>query len=159
MGCLITQNTNLSRATRTLGRFHWPSEISCAIATDILQDRSFISEFLKQSRLLLSEHYKLATQILDDAGISYYKGGNAGFFLWIDLSPFLVPKKANEAGENADAAWDAEKDLSSRLLQAGVEMSTGFAYHNEEPGWFRVIFSVEREALEEGLRRIIETVK
>jgi 1-aminocyclopropane-1-carboxylate synthase len=68
---------------------------------------------------------------------------NSGFFLWIDLSPFL---------EDQDS-WEAEKMLSSKLLKAGIEMSTGFSYHNEKPGWFRVIFSVEREALEEGLRR------
>ncbi|KAM0158531.1 hypothetical protein ACHAQE_005441 [Botrytis cinerea] len=104
--------------------------------------------------MLLNEQYILATQILKRAGISYYDTGNSGFFLWIDLSPFLeIQNRDNEA------LWKAEKMLSSKLLKAGVEMSTGFAYHNEKPGWFRIIFSVEREVLEEGLRRIIKTVK
>ncbi|CCD34844.1 hypothetical protein BofuT4_uP098200.1 [Botrytis cinerea T4] len=74
---------------------------------------------------------------------------NSGFFLWIDLSPFLeIQDRDNED------LWEAEKMLSSKLLKAGIEMSTGFAYHNEKPGWFRIIFSVEREVLEEGLRSV-----
>ncbi|KAL3418220.1 ACC synthase [Phlyctema vagabunda] len=153
LGCLITYNTNLLRATQNIGRFHCPSEVSCAIATSILEDRLFATEFIGKSRLLLSEHYLLATQILQQAGISYYDKGNAGFFLWIDLSPFLY---FNE--DEVNGSWAGEKDLSDRLLKAGVEMSTGLAYHNEKAGWFRVIFSVEREALEEGLHRIIRTI-
>lgn len=34
-------------------------------------------------------------------------------------------------------------------------MSSGYAYHNEVPGWFRIIFSVEMETLEEGLSRYV----
>lgn len=73
---------------------------------------------------------------------------NSGFFLWINLSPFLETRDCDSKD-----SLEAEKMLSSKLLKAGVELSTGFAYLNESPGWFRVIFSVEREALEEGLRR------
>ncbi|KAF7946168.1 hypothetical protein EAE96_009171 [Botrytis aclada] len=148
LGCLVTYNKQLSNATRNIGRFHWPSELSCAIAIKILEDRSFTTEYIGKSHMLLNEQYILATQILKRAGISYYDRGNSGFFLWIDLSPFLEIQDR----DNKDL-WEAENMLSSELLKAGVEMSAGFAYHNEKPGWFRVIFSDEREVLEEGLRR------
>jgi 1-aminocyclopropane-1-carboxylate synthase len=54
--------------------------------------------------------------------------------------------------------WAAELDLSQQLQEIGVEMSSGYAYHNETAGWFRVIFSVEREILEEGLSRFVSTL-
>lgn len=52
--------------------------------------------------------------------------------------------------------WAAELDLSRRLQQIGVVMSSGHAYHNEVAGWFRVIFSVEMESFKVELSRIIE---
>jgi hypothetical protein len=72
----------------------------------------------------------------------------AGFFLWIDLS-----KCFDKAIAASQGGWAAESDLSRRLQQIGVEMSTGYAYHNEAPGWFRVIFSLDEESLKEGLSR------
>ncbi|KAF7530773.1 hypothetical protein PCG10_000283 [Penicillium crustosum] len=75
----------------------------------------------------------------------------AGFFLWIDLSKCLDNTIVGSQGE-----WAAELDLSRRLQQIGVVMSSGYAYHNEVAGWFRVIFSVEVESLKVGLSRIIE---
>jgi bifunctional pyridoxal-dependent enzyme with beta-cystathionase and maltose regulon repressor activities len=63
---------------------------------------------------------------------------NAGFLLWIDLNA---------------PSWEAEKALKAKLSKAGVEMSSGLGYMEEKPGWFRVIFTVERGVLEEGLRR------
>ncbi|KAB8246174.1 pyridoxal phosphate-dependent transferase [Aspergillus flavus] len=63
------------------------------------------------------------------------------------LNPTLI---ADQGG------WAAELDLSNRLLQIGVRMSSGYAYHNEVPGWFGIIFSVEMETLEEGLSRIVK---
>lgn len=55
-------------------RFHWPSEISCSIATGILEDREFVDDFLQQSRKLLRSQRDFAVQVLDDAGIPYARG-------------------------------------------------------------------------------------
>ncbi|QRD93146.1 acc synthase [Aspergillus flavus] len=118
LGCLISQNQKLLQAALSISRFHWPSNISCSIATIILEDQSFIKTF--------------------------------GIFLWVDLSRCLNPTLIADQG-----GWAAELDLSSRLLQIGVRMSSGYAYHNEVPGWFRITFSVEMETLEEGLSRYV----
>jgi xeroderma pigmentosum group C-complementing protein len=64
------------------------------------------------------------------------------------LSKFL-----DHAIVTSQGGWAAELDLSRRLQEIGVIMSSGHAYHNEVPGWFRVIFSVEVESLKMGLAR------
>ena len=69
---------------------------------------------------------------------------NAGFFLWIDLSACL-----------RSATWQDEDELRQGLYDHGVEMSAGHAYHDEKPGNFRFLFSMDRDTLEEGLRRVI----
>ncbi|GAM33884.1 aminotransferase [Talaromyces pinophilus] len=148
LGCLISRNQKFMHAALSISRFHWPSEISCSIATTLLEDHEFIDSFLRKSRERLRSQRDFAVQILDEAGIPYARGCNAGFFLWIDLSKCLNARIVDTQEE-----WAAELDLSQQLQEIGVEMSSGYAYHNETAGWFRVIFSVEREILEEGLSR------
>jgi bifunctional pyridoxal-dependent enzyme with beta-cystathionase and maltose regulon repressor activities len=71
-----------------------------------------------------------------------HRSRHAGFFLWIDLSKCLQ-----------SGGWQAEKHLKQELFDVGIEMSTGEAYHDELPGRFRLIFSVNKDMLQEGLRR------
>jgi hypothetical protein len=71
---------------------------------------------------------------------------NAGFFFYVDLSPWL-PVKGSDGLENAQ-----EHTLAQKLLDGGV----GFypcEEHFELKGHFRLIFSQEHEVLAEGLRR------
>jgi hypothetical protein len=58
-----------------LSRFHSPFGFPCAIATTILKDKAVIESYTKISRQLLSEHYSLATNVLDKAGIDYVRNG------------------------------------------------------------------------------------
>lgn len=51
--------------------------------------------------------------------------------------------------------WQAEDELKQKLYESGVEMSAGHAYHDEAPGHFRFIFSLNRDTVLEGLKRIV----
>jgi aspartate/methionine/tyrosine aminotransferase len=136
-----------------------------AIATTILEDEKFHTQFLEDSKRALEQHRMIAARTLDDAGIPYVQNAwvhqyllhidviqqltlhtsrNAGFFLWIDLSACLH-----------SPLWEAEDDLQQRLYDYGVEMSSGRAYHDETPGKFRFIFSVNKDTLVEGLSRCV----
>lgn len=69
---------------------------------------------------------------------------NAGFFIYVDLSPFL-PK---------DDRSDREREfiLAQKLLDAGIFLHPG-EEHSKDAGWFRLVFSNDEPALQEGLRR------
>ncbi|CAN9085154.1 unnamed protein product [Alternaria sp. RS040] len=49
-----------------------------------------------------------------------------------------------------------QDELKQALYNHGVEMSAGQAYHDEKPGNFRFLFSLDRNTVEEGLRRVID---
>ncbi|KAF2124105.1 aminotransferase, classes I and II family [Dothidotthia symphoricarpi CBS 119687] len=148
LGCLISKSAQLTQAVRSLARFHCASPLTDAIATTVLEDEDFCTEFLQESQRVLGDHRAIAAEALDDANIPYARNSNAGFFLWIDLSACLQ-----------DPSWQAEEDLKMRLYDHGVEMSTGQAYHDRMPGSFRFIFSVDRDTLVEGLARIVSFFK
>ncbi|KAJ5995755.1 acc synthase [Penicillium waksmanii] len=139
LGCVISQNKEFNKAIRAL----------CLAAT-LLEDQEFIRKFLAKSHTLLLRNRLLAEELLKQAGIDFYDKGNAGFFIWIDLSPHL--RSENTEGD----AWAAERLLSGRFAQAGVIMSTGEQYQAQEPGRFRIIFCVDEETLREGIRRLVQ---
>lgn len=67
--------------------------------------------------------------------------------MWLDLSPYLALSETNGDG------WAAERLLSKKLRDNGVEMSTGERYQSELPGFFRMIFSYDKASLREGIKR------
>ncbi|KAM0276829.1 hypothetical protein ACHAQH_006364 [Verticillium albo-atrum] len=119
-----------------------PSDI---LATLILTSPSFLASFFPTNRKRLAAAHGTITAVLESHGISYAKGANAGFFLWVNLLP--------------DATWEEEAQLDKVLLRHKVYLASGKSFGSEKPGWFRVIFSHEKVYLQEGLERIITALK
>ena len=149
IGVIYTRNNELLRALSALSNFHWSGSANERVATLMLEDESWMDDFLNRSRSRLAARNKLVRQILDDEGIQYRKGANAGFFLWVDLRPFLsVPSNAS-----TDERWKAEDELSRRLIENKVYITSGKDMSAEEAGWFRVIYSQHERVIREGLNR------
>ncbi|KAL4774186.1 pyridoxal phosphate-dependent transferase [Aspergillus nidulans var. acristatus] len=141
LGFIISRNFELRRACSAMLRFHSVSSAAETIGTAILQDEDFVSRFIERSRRDLAHSYSIATSILDQEGINYVKGGNAGFFLYIELSPYLSLQ-----------TQEHEFALAQRLLDNGLFLHPG-EEHSKEPGWFRLVFSHDEHVLREGLQR------
>ncbi|KJK64749.1 AATlike [Aspergillus parasiticus SU-1] len=150
LGFLITRNTALRQACKAILRLHNASTASITIGATILEDQDFITQFTQKSRQSLASTYRIATSILTQEGINYVKGGNAGFFIYIDLSSYLpYPDRP---------AQEREFALAQRFLDAGVFLHPG-EEHGKEGGWFRLVFAHEEEVLKEGLWRLIRVLR
>ncbi|KAI0491165.1 PLP-dependent transferase [Xylaria cf. heliscus] len=152
LGCLVSRSLDFTHAVRSLCRFYSPSQFSMHIAASLLEDEDFIKSFFENSRARLLHNRLLAESLLSQAGIGFHDKGNSGFFIWLDLSPFLPIEQTKGDG------WAAQRLLSQRLYVAGVFMSTGESYRAPDPGMFRLIFSLDEETLREGIRRISRVV-
>ncbi|KIM94254.1 hypothetical protein OIDMADRAFT_106732 [Oidiodendron maius Zn] len=148
LGCIISQNQDFTKATRAVCRFSSPSQFSMHLAAKLLEDQIFVLQFIEKSHRLLLQNRLLAEDLLARASINYHQEGNAGFFIWLDLSTHLPLSEVGGDG------WAAERLLSKRLEQSGVIMPTGEEYHAPNPGKFRILFSVEENTLKEGIKRI-----
>ncbi|KAL4910726.1 hypothetical protein BDW74DRAFT_141733 [Aspergillus multicolor] len=153
IGFIISQNVELRRACSAMSRFHSPSSAAETIGATILQDEELVSKFIEKSRRSLVYSYRIATSVLDQEGINYVKGGNAGFFLYIDLSPYLPA-----SNDDSLQPQQGEFALAQRLLDNGLFLHPG-EEHGKEPGWFRLVYSHDEDVLREGLRRLIKTIK
>ena len=150
VGCLVSGNRELRTAMDQLVFFHWTGIADQRVAMEILEDEEWLEGFLRLSREKLRDHSALARSMLDEKGIKYAPGANAGFFLVVDLRPFL-----RHMGKEG---WEAEAALVQKMMGAKVFLTSGEMMKSEEPGWFRVVFSQDQQTLKEGLRRLFEVL-
>lgn len=149
IGCVYSRNSALLRAAGALSVFQWSGNANEKVAILMLEDEQWLSGFLQLSRERLATGNKLVRKILDDEGVAYRKGANAGFFIWIDLRPYL----STSSNSSLKARWAEEEELLKRLVENKVYITNGKEMSAEEPGWFRVIFSQNERVIKEGLRR------
>jgi aspartate/methionine/tyrosine aminotransferase len=151
VGCLITRNEELKKAVTAVARFCAVSGLSAAAAIAMLEDREWCWGFISLSRVRLAEAYTYITSRLKEIGVQYMEGGNAGFFVWTDMSPYLQPESELCRGA------EREQVLAQRFEDNGVCLQPG--EEHGRLGWFRLVFTTKRHVLEEGLRRIEKTVR
>ena len=72
-----------------------------------------------------------------------------GLYTWLDFSDALLPGR--------DPVED-ELLLWKELIRAGVYLAPGQAFHNDAPGWFRIIFAVQEDVMRLATERIVATV-
>ncbi|KAI1074604.1 1-aminocyclopropane-1-carboxylate synthase [Whalleya microplaca] len=140
VGAVVTRSESVHKAVKSVIRFFNPSGASIAIATAMLENRSWTKQFLAMSRERIRTAYEHVTAGLQKLGISFI-AANAGFFIYIDLSPYL----------NTDASMP-DFELAQRLLDAGI-----FLHPMEEhgrTGWFRFVYTQDPRIVDEGLRRM-----
>ncbi|KAF2445632.1 PLP-dependent transferase [Karstenula rhodostoma CBS 690.94] len=151
LGALITRSKPLLKAVKSVIRFHNPSGPSVAIATAMFYDRTWMRSFIRMGRGRVGEAYTYFTGRLSRMGVRYLSGVNAGLFVFVDLSPWL----REDVGQGKEAR---EQELAQRALGEGVFLQPG-EEHAFEAGWFRLVYTVERRVMDEGLRRLERAIK
>ncbi|KAF4333558.1 1-aminocyclopropane-1-carboxylate synthase [Fusarium beomiforme] len=149
LGAIITRSQSVLRAIEAAMRFNNPSGASLAIGSTMLEDRGWCRAFIASSRLRLTQAQRHITSQLSNMDIKYLPGSNAGFFVWVDLSPYLPSELDGELNE--------EFALAKRLHKAGVFLHPR-EEHSIEPGWFRMVYTQDPRTVTEGLRRIRKAI-
>ncbi|KAK5705782.1 hypothetical protein LTR17_021371 [Elasticomyces elasticus] len=167
LGALHTRSTALKNAMATITTFSWPSYVIQDTWARILEDEKFLQWYLPENQKRLGANYCTLIKFLDKNSISYFRGGNAGIFLWVYLGQGTasggIPDSAVEKSNGrqfggASATLEAEqlydRLLADTCLKNGVMIGRGSRFLSEEAGWFRITFSADEVALRTGLDRI-----
>ncbi|KAF8251923.1 ACC synthase [Wilcoxina mikolae CBS 423.85] len=148
LGAMISQNNPLVlRAMGSIANFTWPSGPADMAWTAILSDNQFLEKWMRTNKRRLGEQYRRVAAILKQYGIKYHNKGNAALFLWVDLTEYLPPRVD---------ALKGERQLTQRFIDGGVYLAPSGAFQGEQPGWFRIVFSMLD--IEVGLRRMIKVL-
>lgn len=89
---------------------------------------------------------------------------NAGVFLWVDFRKYLsaldlADLSIRSESSHLDVYRRREAKIGALCLKNGVSIGLGTRFFTEELGWFRVTFTASREALIEGLARILRSLE
>ncbi|KAE8168429.1 pyridoxal phosphate-dependent transferase [Aspergillus tamarii] len=148
LGSLYSRNQNLIQAAAGVNLFSWPSYLAQDMWARLLQNETKTDELLSKNRNRLNQTYSNVTSWLDQRNITYFRGGNAGLFVWarvLNVSESIGPEKYNQT--------------VACFLEAcrchGVNIGDGRNFVAEGGfGWFRITFSYPFKMLECGLTRL-----
>jgi aspartate/methionine/tyrosine aminotransferase len=150
VGAIISPHNPTLRESLLQGAIYSSiSSISDHVACNLLEDEKWIDEYLLENRRRLAEHYGIVTSWATRHGIEFAGGVNAGFFLWLNFGD------AYRARCGSKVVTDVEAEITRAFLEAKVFVAPGSSFGAERPGWFRLVFSVAKPTLEEGLSRIL----
>ncbi|SPB46670.1 unnamed protein product [Aspergillus niger] len=167
MGFICTNNEGIMGAMSSIGIFSWSPHVLQDAWAAMMEDKQWVERFMTQKRDLMVDRYKMITAFFSKHGIPYYEM-NAGLFVWVDLRHLLVSKSSAQQSDysavrvtSPDAPVNLQRELriAEICVKNGVMISPGHVYLPEEHGWFRITFTVGKEALEEGLNRFLASIK
>ncbi|KAH7007778.1 pyridoxal phosphate-dependent transferase [Ilyonectria destructans] len=162
LGLVFTQNEGIMGAMSSISIFSWSPHLLQDTWATMLEDRQWLHKFMDEKATLMIENYHIVTSFFREHGIRYEEP-NAGLFIWIDVRHLLLPQSASMqldfsvlAAESPEAKiYEArEMSIANICIEHGVMIAPGHVYMSEEYGWFRVTFTVGKEALKEGLERL-----
>ncbi|PVH81594.1 putative aminotransferase class I and II family protein [Cadophora sp. DSE1049] len=154
LGALCSRNEGLIGAVASLAVFSWSPYVLQDLWAALLEDKDYLSWFISTNEHRLSENHSVATSFISSHNMKYFKGSNAGVFIWIDLRECFIGN-----GEmTVDEKRELERKFVKRCEEKGLFVGYGSNFFSEEVGWFRITFTVGKEILIEGLERLVSVL-
>ncbi|XP_033745647.1 1-aminocyclopropane-1-carboxylate synthase-like protein 1 [Pecten maximus] len=142
-GMLHSKNTRLINYLRKVSMFCTIPAPAQIILNGIISDTEWLDTvYLPTYRRRLKEHLKFTLVGLEKLGIPIYRG-TAGSYIWMNLTKYLPNKTSEE-----------ELKLFHKLLKGGLYICPGKEMFSPSPGWFRLTFSIHKDHITEGLKRM-----
>ncbi|OJJ45953.1 hypothetical protein ASPZODRAFT_26546 [Penicilliopsis zonata CBS 506.65] len=139
LGTFVSRNPQVALAV-ALGANTQVSALTAIAMTSLLTNEAQLEQILKLSRTRLQTAYAAMRRFLRAHEMEYIPAW-AGMYVWARLDKTIT-------------TWEQETALQKRLADHGVAVSAGRSYSSQQPGWYRLSFALEGDALAEGLRRI-----
>lgn len=143
----ITRSDEVMKTIGNVCMFTSASSFSQHLWLSILNDTEFLESYISTNREKLGRAYERCTKILEEHKIPFYRGGNAGFFVYVDLSQYLPPRRPGQKEE-----VERERELTENMLKSGIYLSPGEVMM-APAGVYRLTFSVPEDILDKGLER------
>lgn len=130
VGLVHTHNEEFIQAYRNINLTHGVSNLTQWTLQKVLEDRSFVTNYLQQNQALLTASYATVAKNLRSHGINYVPS-RGSLFIWIDLS-HLVPEQTASAEEKL---W---LDI---YHQTGILLTPPAGFGHTKKGLFRMVIT------------------
>ncbi|KAM9998281.1 hypothetical protein ACTFIY_007929 [Dictyostelium cf. discoideum] len=153
-GYFFSQNQDVQRYLLSTSNYYSCSNIVQSALINIIEDKKYLCSFIKENQKRLTSSYNFATKTLQHFNIPYLKS-SSGLFLTIDLRKCLnnLPSSL-ELKDNNDCPFKKEIQLWELLFDNKVIVNPGKLCYFNEPGFYRLIFTLSNEFVYNGIERI-----
>ena len=145
VGVMYAGTTDLCHLARKINFLFVPSRNTQYLLQQLISDREWMHFYITLNQRRLTERYRKVKAALEMIEGVKVRCSYAGFFIWLDLRD-LMPD---------EPAFDDEIHLFEQLFHyARTFLLRGQALGCTQPGWFRMVFSVDEIVICEALRRM-----
>jgi len=143
-GILISENQEILDAVGSIAYWAVCSGHTQHLLSEFIADEGSVDDYLSKTRSKLRQAYRIVTEALEKAKITYVPA-EAAFFVVCDLRKYLEAP-----------TWEAERHLWRHIVErANVNLTPGEACRIVEPGFFRLCYASESsEAVGEAVHRL-----
>ncbi|KAN0044921.1 hypothetical protein ACTA71_006447 [Dictyostelium dimigraforme] len=154
IGYFYSQNETVFQYMISTSAFYSCSNIAQYTAINILKDREYLERYIKTNQSNLKEAYEFASNLLNQYSIPFIKS-SSGVFLSLDLRACLkcIPDGDDHENNNQDK-FSKEIILWEKIFKNKVFLNSGKLCYFEKPGFFRLIFTLPKDFVEQGIKRI-----
>jgi len=142
-GVMWTLNKDIMSYLIAIGHF----TIACPLVQmrlkNIIDDQDWFTQTYHptlQNRL--RENYTLARDVLTECGATVTPAYGS-IFIWVNFDKFMK-----------DKTFEEEQKIFDKFMAEKVFILPGQLSYSQTPGYFRLVYSLKKETLEEGLKRI-----
>ena len=130
LGFLYSLNETLLQAFQNINLGRMCSNHTQWLLQEILQDQTFVDQYIMTNQKRLTENYTYAVNTMRDLNIPYVPA-RGSLFLWIDLSEFLMER-----------TQEAENKFWMHLYEStGILLTPGQGFGHTKRGQFRIVHS------------------
>lgn len=108
----------------------------------LVSDFEWLDMYFKENQSRLRSAFQYTSKRLNQIGVPHITA-QGGFFIYLDFRNFLKSQ-----------TFEEERQLEVEFRKSGIFWLTGESHKCTQPGWFRMVFTADRDALDEGLNRI-----
>ncbi|CAL1527825.1 unnamed protein product [Lymnaea stagnalis] len=145
---VYTKNPNVLSYCLSVSAFTTASRLIQHRLQEIIDDKDWLSKvFLPTKFSRMQKRYQEITSQLRQHGARVHTSG-ATMFIWLDLREFLQ-----------EPTFDAENSLFLKFMSEKVFVVPGKELYNQDPGMFRIVFTLDEPVIKEGIRRVIKVLQ
>jgi 1-aminocyclopropane-1-carboxylate synthase len=145
VGVMYTGTIQMCNMSSKINFLFVPSRNVQFMLQQLISDHEWICAYIALNRKRLTQRYIQVKSILETIEGVKVRQSQAGFFIWVDLR-HLMP---------TEATFDDETRLFEHIFDcAGIFILRGQTLGCTQPGWFRIVFSVNDAMIREALIRI-----
>lgn len=174
-GVIVSQsNSQVLGACKSAGLFAWTSSLTDLAWTLILEDETYLTHHIEENKKRLGQRYEQLVTFLQEHDLPYVRESNAGFFVWVDFTKFLIKPAENDrvitnghgivndgpsVAHHDPVLEELDDKLFDKLVKGGLYLATSKGFFGEHHGWYRISFSDSEKMLKMGLSRLEKVIR